>query len=130
MDNREKPKQLFGRLLKRLCEDTNLWISDERRIGANPYTFISEKHGTRSWLVHIVATTNGDAMVLSVEIKYDFISSDQLPIVSKPSHHISSGTHYQIVSLLNVSHIAAIERLYEEITDALKNSSLHIEAKT
>ena len=70
----------FGKELKQVCRDNSFSISDELLLPADTFTFVSSSHGSTSWLDHVLSTTSGHALVESVHVKTDFVSSDHLPL--------------------------------------------------
>ena len=63
-----------------ICRDNSFSISDELLLPADTFTFVSSSHGSTSWLDHVLSTTSGHALVESVHVKTDFVSSDHLPL--------------------------------------------------
>ena len=55
-------------------------ISDELLLPADTFTFVSSSHGSTSWLDHVLSIASGHALVESVHVKTDFVSSDHLPL--------------------------------------------------
>ena len=47
---------------------------------ADTFTFVSSSHGSTPWLDHLLSTISGHALVESVHVKTDFVSSDHLPL--------------------------------------------------
>ena len=70
----------FGKDLKQVCRDNSFSISDELLLPADTFTFVNSSHGSTSWLDHVLSTTSGHALVESVHVKTDFVSSDHLPL--------------------------------------------------
>ena len=70
----------FGKELVKLCDESNLSISDELLLPADTFTFVSSSHASTSWLDHVLTTTSSHALVDSMHVKSNFISSDHLPL--------------------------------------------------
>jgi hypothetical protein len=70
----------FGTSLLKYCTEENLTLSDIEHLPRGSYTFLSEAHGTTSWIDHLVSTKSAHSLIQSMNIKYDFISSDHHPI--------------------------------------------------
>jgi exonuclease III len=71
----------FGRELVNFCKDANLVISDMLiNTDSDRFTYLSDAHNTTSWIDHIVSTTSAHGLVISVDVQYDFVTSDHLPL--------------------------------------------------
>ena len=57
-------------------------LSDIDHIGADSgsFTFVSEAHGTTSWIDHCLCTTQAHASLVGVNIGYGMQSSDHFPL--------------------------------------------------
>ena len=72
---------LFGNVLVSFCDDNNMLISDKLRLHSNnTYTYVSHAHGTTSWLDHVVSSANADDLISDINIEYNYVSSDHLPL--------------------------------------------------
>ena len=71
----------FGKELIKFCKDEGLVLSDQVLLkGDNIYTFYSQAHHTVSWLDHIMSTVNAHSLVKDIEVRYEYVTSDHLPI--------------------------------------------------
>ena len=75
-------KSRFGKELKELCDTTELVLADIEYIGQsdNNFTYISDAHHTTSWLDHCVSTVNAHHSIVDINILYDHMASDHLPL--------------------------------------------------
>ena len=64
---------IFGAELISFCEEHGYIISDVDKLGleSGAFTYLSESHGTTSWIDHCVCTVQAHAAVSSLEINYD-----------------------------------------------------------
>ena len=72
----------FHTLIENFCADENLCIFDEKYLDHddNVFTFLSDAHGSSSWLDHILCSRNAEPLLKNVAILYEFISSDHFPV--------------------------------------------------
>ena len=64
----------------KFCEAHDLVIADVAALPDNSYTFLSEAHGTTSWLDHICVSANIAEDVLDSNILYGGSTSGHFPI--------------------------------------------------
>lgn len=76
------PSKTFGLELKRFCEDLMWECADINILGgdSDTYTFISDAHGTQSWLDHCLTTEAAWKTVVSANVIYDVTWSDHFPL--------------------------------------------------
>ncbi|KAJ2937404.1 hypothetical protein O0L34_g19090 [Tuta absoluta] len=81
-DYNAHPYELFGTELLDFCSEQQLVCADVEKLGINSdsYTFISEAHGTRSWLDHLVVSQAAWKSIENVTIHNDIFWSDHFPI--------------------------------------------------
>ena len=77
--NLKKPSR-YGKELTKLCNDNSLSISDELLLPSDTFTFVSSSHASTSWLDHVLSTSTGHALVQSIHVKSDYVTSDHLPL--------------------------------------------------
>ena len=75
----KKPSRC-GKELTKLCNDNSLSISDELLLPSDTFTFVSSSHASTSWLDHVLSTSTGHAVVQSIHVKSDYVTSDHLPL--------------------------------------------------
>ena len=167
----------FGKELFQYSQSEGLVISDIEFLSNDSFTYVSEAHGTTSWLDHLVTTVNGHSLITDMSIVYDCITSDHRPLCVKvalddiklepssvPLLSCSDSSVYSIKwqdvntddinhytektkvtlsavelnhSLLlcddpcckDVTHINAIDRMYNDMITALKEASEHLTCK-
>ena len=73
---------VFGSELSTFCTEHSYVLSDVDRLGccSDSFTFLSEAHGTTSWIDHCVSTEQAHSSITDVNICYDMQSSDHFPI--------------------------------------------------
>ena len=93
---------IFGAELISFCEEHGYIISDVDKLGleSGAFTYLSESHGTTSWIDHCVCTVQAHAAVSSLEINYDVQSSD----------------HYPLSICVDVNHIPKVETTMQHST--------------
>ena len=93
---------IFGAELISFCEEHGYIISDVDKLGleSGAFTYLSESHGTTSWIDHCVGTVQAHAAVSSLEINYDVQSSD----------------HYPLSICVDVNHIPKVETTMQHST--------------
>lgn len=76
------PSDLFGTELLKFCDEQEWICADVERLGidSDTFTFISDAHGSTSWLDHCVVTESAWQSVVDVRVHYDCIWSDHLPL--------------------------------------------------
>ncbi|XP_075990148.1 uncharacterized protein LOC142985788 [Anticarsia gemmatalis] len=76
------PTALFGKELKLFCCEQNWMCADIDILGSSSdaYSYISDVHGSRSWLDHILVTEAANLSVIDVRIKYNISWSDHFPM--------------------------------------------------
>ena len=62
------------------CEANSLFVSDQRILSAETFTFYSLAHNTTSWLDHIICSYSCDSAIIDMNVDNSFVSSDHLPI--------------------------------------------------
>lgn len=77
------PQEVFFNELNDFCKEQHWSCADINILGLNSdtYTFISESHGTRSWLDHCIVTQSAASIVIKAYVKYDCLWSDHFPLV-------------------------------------------------
>ncbi len=70
----------FGTELISFSSRDNLLLSDKLLAPTDTFTFISEAHGTVSWIDHIVSTVNMHSIVENINVDYSCISSEHFPV--------------------------------------------------
>lgn len=82
-DFNSDPRELFYRELINYCIEQNLTCIDTEMLGIDSgnYTYISQTHGSCTWLDHCLITQSARQCVTNVHIKYDTMSSDHLPLI-------------------------------------------------
>ena len=73
---------MFGSELSTFCTEHSYVLSDVDRLGcgSDSFTYLSEAHGTTSWIDHCVCTVQAHSSITDVNICYDIQSSDHFPI--------------------------------------------------
>ena len=73
---------VFGKELSSFCLEHDYVLSDIDHLGAlsGSFTFVSEAHGTASWIDHCLCTTQAHASLVGVNIDYGMQSSDHFSI--------------------------------------------------
>jgi exonuclease III len=75
------PYGLFAKELLVFCAEQKWSCADMELLPSDTHTFVSEAHGTRSWLDHCVVTNAARTSVLNVSVVYDTYWSDHYPIL-------------------------------------------------
>lgn len=78
-----RPNSLFGSELLEYCDDQDWLCADINLLGmlSNTYTYLSDSHGTTSWLDHCVTTSAGFSMIDSICVLNDVYYSDHFPLL-------------------------------------------------
>ena len=74
-----QPHSRFYDIMLNLAEDNNLQISDIKRL-SNVVTYCSDDGLRTSWIDHCLCSQSVDECISSVEVLYQFISSDHKPL--------------------------------------------------
>lgn len=78
------PRASFGRELASVAQDSGYVLSDMPRLNAernDVFTYISDAHGTTSWLDHCLSSVNLDKLITTCEISDKYVTSDHLPLM-------------------------------------------------
>ena len=64
------------------CTEFNCIISDVEVLGitSDAFTFLSEAHGSTSWLDHCISSVQVHNCIESIKVNYDVLSSDHFPL--------------------------------------------------
>ena len=73
-------RSLFRQHMLDFCTNNNLLIVDTETCPEDSYTFVSEAHGSHTWLDHIVCTSDIRNAISNVEIAYDITDNDHIPM--------------------------------------------------
>ena len=73
------PNNNFGVLLSQFCMEHELKISDKINLPADSFSYVSDTHGTCSWLDHVVLSKSAHDSIHNIEILHQFILSDHRP---------------------------------------------------
>ena len=71
---------MFGAELIDFCDNNNLCFIDKEKLLPDSFTFVSQAHGTTSWLDHCITTASGKSITSNVSIIDDIVCSDHYPI--------------------------------------------------
>ena len=64
-----------------VCEDYGTVLSDVALLPANTYTHVNHGSLAQSWLDHCLSSQTVHNAILELDVKYDFVGSDHLPLV-------------------------------------------------
>ena len=71
---------MFGVELIDFCNNNNLCFIDREKLPPDSFTFVSQAHGTTSWLDHCITTTSGQSIRSNISIIDDIVFSDHFPL--------------------------------------------------
>ena len=71
---------MFGAELIDLCNNNNLCFIDREKLPPDLFTFLSQAHGTTSWLDNCITTTSGHSITSNISIIDDIVCSDHFPL--------------------------------------------------
>ena len=66
--------------LNAFINDCHLIPGDTLLLPSDAFTYVSDAHGSRSWLDHVLTTHSSHSSISDMEVKYDCVSSDHLPL--------------------------------------------------
>jgi hypothetical protein len=74
--------KVFGVELHNFCSEFNYVISDRELANdrSTEYTYVSDAHGTTSWLDHCVSTSAAHNAITDMCVLHDYVGSDHLPL--------------------------------------------------
>ena len=73
-------RSLFRQPMLDFCANNNLSIVDNETCPDDSYTYVSEAHGSNTWLDHIVCTLDIRNAINNVEIAYNLTDTDHIPM--------------------------------------------------
>jgi len=78
------PNNNFGELISQFCLEHGLKKSDKIILPIDSFTYVSDTHGTCSWLDHVVPSKSKSAHDSNQNIKilHQFILSDHRPVAA------------------------------------------------
>ena len=76
------PNNNFGELLSHFCLEHEFKISDKIILPVDSFTYVSDAHGTCSWLDHVVSSKSAHDAIQNIEIVHQFIFSDHRPVAA------------------------------------------------
>ena len=76
-----QPGSRFYDLLKQLAEDHNLQLSDIKRLN-NVFTYCRDGGLCTSWIDHCLCSIGLDQLISSIEVLFQYVSSDHKPIMT------------------------------------------------
>jgi len=76
------PNNNFVELLSQFCLEHELKISDKIILPVDSFTYVSDAHGTCSWLDHVVSSKSAHDAIQNIEIVHQFIFSDHRPVAA------------------------------------------------
>ncbi len=82
----------FGNELVQFCQSNSLSLRDREICSGGMYTYVSDSHGSTSWLDHCVCTESGRESVTSVKVLHNYVGSDHLPILCTLNKQITPGS--------------------------------------
>ena len=71
---------VFGDELIDFCDNNNLCFIDNEKLLTDSFTFVSQTHGTTSWLDHCITTASGKSITSNISIIDNFVCSDHFPL--------------------------------------------------
>lgn len=75
------PKSLFGRELEKFCEEFKHVGANTKLMNCDTFTYVSDAQSTTSWLDHCVVSKALENPINSVNVQYDAVWSDHLPMI-------------------------------------------------
>lgn len=74
------PKTIFGRELEQFCNDNHYKYCDKINLAEDSFTYLSDAHGSTSWLDHCISTEGIQNAISNFRIMYEIIWSDHFPV--------------------------------------------------
>ena len=71
---------MFGAELIDFCDNNNLCFTDKDKLLPDSFTFVSQAHGTTSWLDHCITTAYGKSITSNISIIYNIVCSDHFSL--------------------------------------------------
>lgn len=79
-DFNASPSNSFGSFLTPFCVDFDLILSDYEYMPQESFTYVSDAHGSTTWLDHCLSSSSLHKSINSIEVLHQFISSDHKPL--------------------------------------------------
>jgi len=76
------PNNNFGKLLSQFCLEHELKTSDKIILPVDSFTYVSDTHGTCSWLDRLVSSKSAHDPIQNIEKLHQFILSDHRPVAA------------------------------------------------
>ena len=73
-------KSVFCSELINFCDTNSLYFIDRSLLLPDTFIFVSQVHGTTSWLDHCISTTSCESLVSNVSVIDTTICSDHFPL--------------------------------------------------
>ena len=71
---------VFGAELIDFCDNNSLCFIDKDKLLPDSFTFVSQAHGTTSWLDHCITTASGKSITSNISIIDNIVCSDHFPL--------------------------------------------------
>ena len=71
---------LFSPFLNSFISECHFIPSDIKYLPPDSFTYVSDAHGSRSWLDHVLCTHSSHSSVSDMVTNYDCVSSDHFPL--------------------------------------------------
>ena len=94
---------IFGAELLDFCDNNTLCFLDKEFLPPDSFTYISQAHGTTSWLDHCITTTSGKSITSGVSIIDNIVCSD---------HYYLSFKYIFICTLANITIVVLLCMYY------------------
>ncbi|XP_045539177.1 uncharacterized protein LOC123722186 [Papilio machaon] len=130
------PNELFFYELLNFCNEQRWFCVDVDMLGysSDTYTFVSEAHGSKRWLDHLVTTQAAKCAICNIYVKCDVWWSDHFPIVAEcrlnvltPKLVNQNIVHNEI--LWGERSNEQIDLYYAECNEKLKSIDISLELK-
>ena len=74
------PQRTFGHELLSFCADNFIHVADVVNMDSNTFTYVSDSHGTTSWLDHILCSSSVNNKLSHFLVNLDYVGSDHFPL--------------------------------------------------
>ena len=71
---------MFGQLLDEFCTEQDYIISDKLVLPSDTFTYVSDSHGTTSWIDHCLTSASVHQSIINMSVLHNYISSDHRPL--------------------------------------------------
>ena len=123
-----------GKQLIQFCDEFNYMFASKLMLPNDTYTYVSEAHGTTSWLDHCISSSDGYDIICNMNVWHEYCQNDHIPLAFELdwalAPEVDINVMNQLLPRINWSSLNSADiAQYEEISDQhLSNAYIHADS--